>query len=152
MRAMGLEKMRLHSEEALQIWLASEVEVREELEALIGHELGLDAASLDDLEAFMLARYPSPDEALVLGAREILDAAARHVGLVMLLGIEGAEWTVDLKHERNVYYRLPIIRLPDTGEECPLTIVTGALGTRTGHYMREVVETYLEDYGGGGGE
>ena len=43
---MDLDVMRLHSREEFQIWLAKEVEVREELEDMIGsehHILDLDA-------------------------------------------------------------------------------------------------------------
>jgi hypothetical protein len=143
---MGLEIMRLHSREEFQTWLAKDEEVRDELERMVGAEFGIDESSLDSLEAFLLARYRHPDEALQLNERGVLDAAARHIGLVMVLAVEGASWTIDLENENNVYYRLPIIKLPDDAEECPLSLATAALDRRTGDYLRTVVEGYEEDY------
>ena len=143
---MGLEVMRLHSRQEFETWLANEVEVRDELEAMIGAELGLDEMSLDRLEAFLLDRYRHPDEALRLNERGVLDAAARHIGLVLMLNIDDVSWDIDLEHEDNVYYRLPIIRFSDGAEECPVTMATAALDRRTGNYLRTVVENYKEDY------
>jgi len=142
----GLEVMRLHSYGEFQTWLARDLEVRDELEALIGAELGVDVESLDRLEAFLLGRYREPGLALGLGERGVLDAAARHVGLVMLLNVDGAEWAIDLEDEENAYYRLPMIRFRDGAEECPLTLVTAALDRRTGEYIRTVIEAYQKDY------
>jgi hypothetical protein len=143
---MDLDVMRLNSREEFQTWLAKEVEVREELEAMIGDELGLDKTSLNKLESFLLERYDSPDDALKLEERNVLDAAARHIGLVMLLGIDGSVWAIDLENEDNAYYRLPIIRMSDEAEECPLAMATASLDRRTGTYLLGVVEYYEETY------
>lgn len=146
MPRMNINVMRLHSQEDFQIWLAKEVEVREELETLLGKELSLEPESLDVLEAFLLRRYRDPQDILQLEARPVLDAAARHVGLVMVLNVDGSEWEIDLKNTDKLYYALPIIRLPDGGEECPLATVTTALERRTGEYLRTVVDSYAEQY------
>src|SRR6266481_645595 len=146
MATMGLELMRLHSPQEFQSWLAKDVEVRDELARMIGEELGIDEESLDVLEAFLLRRYPNPAEALELSERGVLDAAARHIGLVMLLSIDGASWAIDFEDEKNIYYRLPIIRFPDGAEECPLTMATAALNRRIGEYLRTVVENYEQEY------
>jgi len=146
MIGMTLNVMRLHSREEFQTWLANDLEVRNELYALMGGELGTDEASLDTLEAFLLGRYKTPDDALQLSERAVLDAAARHIGLVMLLNVDGASWAIDLENQDSVYYRLPIIRLADGAEECPLSMATAVLDRRAGHYLRNLVETYEEDY------
>jgi hypothetical protein len=141
-----LNVMRMHSNMEFQTWLANDLEVRDELAEMVGAELSTDITSLDTLEAFLLKRYPDPDAILRLNERAVLDASARHVGLIMLLHIDGAEWTIDLEDEDNVYYRLPIIRFSDGAEECPLTMVTASLDRRTGHYLRTVVEAFEEQY------
>ncbi|MDX1908574.1 MAG: hypothetical protein SF053_16170 [Bacteroidia bacterium] len=146
MSQQGLDRMRLHSYSEFQHWLAQDIEIREELEALIGQPLDLDTASLDVLEAFILIRYQTMDDALTLSERGILDAVARHIGLVMLLNIDEASWAIELEDEDNIYYRLPIIRFSDGAEECPLTLATAALDRRTGSFIRMVVEGYEEDY------
>lgn len=142
----GLASMRLHSDQEFQAWLARDLEVRDELEMMIADGLGIDLISLDRLEAFLLARYRGPDDALRLGERGILDAAARHIGLVTILAIDGAAWAIDLENEDNVYYRLPLIRFADEAEECPLSLALAALERRTGHYLRSVIENYEEEY------
>jgi hypothetical protein len=145
---MGLEMLHMHSREELDTWLATEVEVRDELEALMGVELGFDEHSLDTLEAFLLRRYRTPEEAMTLEERGVLDATARHVGLLIVLTIEGAHWDLILDQPDHVYYRLPVIRFPEGATECPLTAVTAALDRRTGSFLREFVEGYQELYGG----
>jgi hypothetical protein len=143
---MGLEMLQMHSQEELQTWLVTEVEVRGELEALMGTELDVDEQSLDTLEAFLLRRYRTPDEAMTLPERGVLDAAARHVGLLLILTIEGAHWDLILDQPDHVYYRLPVVRFPDGATECPLTAVTAALDRRTGNYLRSLVEGYQDLY------
>jgi hypothetical protein len=142
----GIELMRLHSNREFQIWLAKDLEVRDELYELIGEELDTDEMSLDKLVAFLLNRYQEPNEALRLTERPVLDGAARHIGLVMLLTVDGTEWAIDVVNEANVYYRLPIIRFSDGAEDCPLTLATASLDRRTGSYLRTVIENYQEDY------
>jgi hypothetical protein len=142
----GIEVMRLHSREEFQTWLANDLEVREELYEMIGSELDTDETSLDELEDFLLKRFPNPDAALSLNERGVVDAAARHIGLIFLLNVDGAEWAIDLENEVNVYYRLPIIKLSDGAEACPLTLATASLDRRTGSYLRNVVANYAEDY------
>jgi hypothetical protein len=149
MKDTGLNVMRLHSRQEFQVWLAKEVEVRAELERLMGAELTLDESSLDALETYLLRRYGDAKAALALNARGVLDAAARHVGLVMVLHVDGAEWAFDLENEDNAYYGLPIIRLPDGAEDCPVSMTTAALDRRTGDYLRSIVEGYEEDYNKG---
>ena len=146
MTGMGLTAMRIHSYEEFQTWLAKEVEVRDELESLIGVELGLDEQSLDTLEAFLLRRYSTPDDALRLDQRGVLDAVARHIGLVMLLNINGTKWDINLDNDNAVYYRLPVIRFADGSTDCPPTLATASLDRRTGDYIRTVVENNEELY------
>lgn len=135
---------RLHSDAEFQSWLARDVEARDELYELIGHELGITPASLDELEAYLLNRFPGPDDALKVGGREIADAAARHVGLVLVLGVEGASWDIELSDTDDAYYRLPVVRLADGSAECPLSLVTAALDRRTGDYLSGVVGYLVE--------
>jgi hypothetical protein len=143
---MGLDAMRLHSREEFQTWLANDLEVRDELYALLGGGLDPDADSLDALEDFLLSRYPAPEAALTLDQRGVLDAAARHIGLVLVLNVDEAVWTIDLDDDEGVYYRLPIIAFADGSQECPLTMATALLDRRTGHYLRQLLTVYQEDY------
>lgn len=144
----GLEPMQLHSHDELQRWLADEVEVREELEELMGVELDVDERSLDVLESFLLARYRTVDDALRLDQRAVLDAAARHVGLVLLLLVDNARWDIEVDDPDDVFYELPVIRFPNGDAECPLSLCTACLERRTGSYLRGVVEGWAEDLGG----
>jgi hypothetical protein len=139
MREPALDVMRLHSREEFQTWLAKDQEARDELAALAGVELAPDEASLDTLEEFLLERFGGPDDALRLGGREVLDAAVRHIGLVMILNVDVSKWDIDLDDTDSVYYRLPVIRMRDGVEECPLSLATASLDRRTGHYMRPIV-------------
>ncbi len=144
MTSRGLNALQLHSEEQFQIWLASDLEARDELYALLGSDPGTGLDSLDAVETYLLSKYRTPAKILAIGERAILDAAARHVGLVMLLSLDGAEWAIELEDDDNAYYRLPMIRM-DAGEECPLTMLTAALDRRKPGYLRGVAEAYLDE-------
>ncbi len=144
---MSLTPFMQHSREEFQTWLALDLEVRDELYALIGRELPPDVGSLDALEAFLLDRYPDPGAAVTLEHRGITDAAARHIGLVFMLTVDDAVWDIELDDEDRVFYRLPVIRFGDGAEDCPLTLATASLDRRTGEYLRTVVESYQEKYG-----
>lgn len=135
---------KFHSREDFQIWLASDVEVRDELYAMMPSDPGRDMASLDAVEAFLLERFPNPDAALSLEHRAVLDAVARHIGLVMVLALGEASWDIDLDDPDNAYYRLPIVRMEDGSEECPLSMATAALDRRQPGYLRGVAESYEE--------
>jgi hypothetical protein len=141
-----LDAMRQHSREEFQTWLANEVEVREELEPLVGQALGIDIESLGPLEAFALGRWRKPDDALQLAERAVLDAVARHVGLVLLLAVDGA-WDIELVDADDAYFELPVVVLPDESHECPLSLVLAALDRRTGAYLQGVVGNLAEDVG-----
>ena len=142
MAGVGLEVFRLHSYEEFQVWLARNEDVREELEDLIG----VDEHSLDTLEAFLLGRYRTPEEALRLDERNVLDGAARHIGLVFVLNVDGAEWGINLDDPDRAYWALPIVRFADGDEACPYALAFTALDRRTGDFLREVLEAYEEQY------
>lgn len=146
MASKTLGVFQLHSNEEFQLWLARNEDRREELEELLGVELGVDEESLDAVESFLLARYRGPGEALRLDERGVIDAAARHIGLVFLLNVDGAKWAINLENEDRAFYRLPVIRFPDGDEACPLALATAALDRRTGEYLRTVVENYEAQY------
>jgi hypothetical protein len=143
---MSLAAMRMHSRLEFQTWLAQDLDVREEFYALIGTELSVREDSLDQLEAWLLGRYADPDAILTLDQRGIADAAARHVGRVFVLNIDDAVWEIDLDREDNPYYRLPVVRMADGLDVCPLTLVTASLDRRTGGYLRERFEVLQEEY------
>ena len=148
---MSIARFRMHSREELEAWRACDLEIRDELYALIGTELALDIESLASLEAFLLARFGKPDDALSLEQRGVTDAAARHLGLVIVLNVDDARWTIDLDDEKNLYYRLPVIELADGWVTCPLSSVTAALDRRTGSYLAELAQGLREEYSGSKG-
>ena len=143
---MSLAAMQMHSRDEFQTWLALDLEVRDELYAMMGTELSVDVASLDELEAWLLSRYDGLEAILTLDQRGIADAAARHVGLVLVLNIDDAVWDIDLDNEKSVYYRLPVVRMRSGLEACPVTMVTTSLHRRTGTFLRSVAEALMEEY------
>lgn len=145
MTGAGLAPFLLHSREEFQVWLARDLEVRDELYELVGAELPPGPESLDALEAFLLRRYPGPAAAVTLEQRGVTDAAARHVGLVFVLNIDDAVWDIETDDDGRLFYRLPVIRFGDGEEDCPLTMVTAALDRRTGTYLRDVFGSYQAD-------
>jgi hypothetical protein len=143
---VNLAPFLMHSREEFQSWLARDLDVRDELYELVGAELAPGPESLDALEAFLLRRYPGPAAAVTLEHRGVTDAAARHVGLVLVLNVDDAVWDIEIDDDDRLFYRLPIIRFGDGEEDCPLTMVTAALDRRTGTYLRAVFLSYQADH------
>jgi len=143
---VSISVMRLHSRADFQAWIDRDSDVRNELDKFIATRLGTATASLDVLEQFLLTRYRNVDDALAINERPVIDAAARHVGLVMLLNVNGAEWAIELGDEDSVHHGLPIIFLSDGEEACPLLMVAAGLDRRTGHSLRETVEVFEQEY------
>src|SRR5262249_24430626 len=81
-----------------------------------------------------------------LDERGVIDAAGRHIGLVFLLNVDGANWAINLENEDRAFYGLPIIRFSNGDEECPLAMATASLDRRTGDYLRTVVENYEAEF------
>jgi hypothetical protein len=146
MTQVSLAPFLLHSRDEFQTWLARDLEVREDLYALMGSEPTPDVASLDEIEQFLLTRYPDPPTAVTLAARAVTDAVARHIGLVMILNIDDAVWEINLDDADRLFYRLPIIRFADDVEACPVALATASLDRRTGQFLRTVIENYQDTY------
>jgi hypothetical protein len=140
--ARPFQAFQFATREDFQIWLASDVEARDDLYALMPGDPGRDMDSLDLLEAFLLDRYADPDDALKAAEHEVLDGAARHIGLVMVLALGEASWDIDLKDPHNVYFGLPLVRLENGAQECPLSLATACLDRRQPGWLRGVVEGY----------
>lgn len=143
---MNLAAMRMHSREEFQTWLAQDLDVREEFYLMMGKALDVDVASLDALEAWLLDRYAHPDAVLGFDQRGIADAAARHIGRVIVLNVDDAVWEIDLDDENSVWYRLPVVRMPDGYDDCPLALLLASLDRRVGDFLRDHVEKLQEDY------
>jgi hypothetical protein len=139
---MSLDRMRLPDRDAFERWLARDVEVRDELIDLMGGDPGLGVDSLDPLERFLLDRFDSPEDALRLDQRPVLDAAARQVGLVLILAADGAGWDIDLTDPDDVYHRLPVVTRPGGAVVCPLALVSTSLDRRTGHFLSTIVSRH----------
>lgn len=144
---MDLSAFKLGSRGEFDCWFARDYDHRRELYQLMGVALGVDPASLNELESYLLSRYASPRAALILGEREILDAAARHIGLVMVMSVDGARWDIDLQHG-SPYYGYPVTRLADGAAECPLTLAATCLDLRSGRFLAGLVALHQQDYRG----
>jgi hypothetical protein len=143
---MSLAAMRLHSRDEFQSWLAQDLDVRDELYAEIGTELDVDEDSLDQLEAWLLEHYADPDAILSLKERGIADAAARHVGRVLILTVDDAVWEIELDDEDTMYWRLPVVRMADGLDVCPVALVTTSLDRRTGSFLHERADALADAY------
>ena len=65
---------------------------------------------------------------------------------MITLNVDDAVWEIDLDDDETAFYRLPVVRMADGYDDCPLALVTTALDRRTGTFLREHVEKLVEDY------
>jgi len=97
--------------------------------------LDLTGASLDAIEALVLARYKTPADTRSAQEAAFLDGAARYVGEVLRVAT-GSKWSIRFDDPKFVFHGLPIL----TGGTltvpcCPLTTVTASTDRRTGRYF-----------------
>jgi len=108
-------------------------------------KLDYSPASLDTLETWILEKYPDTQEMLKTDQLELVDGAARYIGETFRKCI-GGYWDIRLDDPKYVYYGLPILTgfRNSSTPECPLTLATAAADRRTGSYIRNVLEDYMQ--------
>ena len=134
--------MTAEERELFENWLAHMDDALAEFSARLPPALrpALDRSpsSLDQLERFLLERYPDMPT-IKADPAPYLDGAARYVGEVFRRGIGGA-WRLRDDDPSYVYAGLPEITFlveRDT-PVCPITLVTTALDRRTGMFLSTV--------------
>lgn len=118
--------------EALATW-------RRNLPGDLAAELDGTLESLDRLEAWLLARYPTQAAADLDSETDMIDGCARYVGETYR-GLYGGRWDIYLDDEKNFIYGIPHMTGFQRGGPpiVPLDLVHNALHKRTGAFFRFV--------------
>ena len=112
--------------------------------------------SLDEVETLFLDRVPAPQALDDAGTRALFQDVFRYVGETLLRTC-GGEWEwEELWEQGGPGAGLPFVRVdaPDGylrgGTVNIYTTLTGAAGTRTGHYFRDLVTAVRQSFGDAG--
>ena len=102
--------------------------------------------SLEIVENFALAKYPSVAEATKAGEAAAVDGIARYVGQVFRKRL-GGKWIIDYSDRKNAFFGLPQLSgmVGQKVQLCPLTLVTASLDRRTGKFIRMVFDNNLRN-------
>jgi len=104
-------------------------------------QLDFSTASLDVLEAWVLARYGSPEELMKPEAKHLLDGVARYVGETYRKQL-GGRWQIRLDDPKYAFFGLP--ELTGFSERptpiCPHSLATAMTDRRNGTYLRTILE------------
>lgn len=133
-------------------WLMEMTDAIERLQQSLPGEmqgkLDYSPESLQALEGFALAKYPSIGDAQKRTEATILDGMARYVGEVFRKRM-GGKWMIDHSDKENAFYGLPQLSgmTGQNAQICPLTLVTASLDRRTGKFLCRIFDNSLRDSG-----
>lgn len=137
----------LSDADQFQVWLMHMDEAIAKFIELAPHEIQikLDGGeeSLDVLEAWILSKYGTPQEARSLSEAKFIDGASRYVGEIFRKRT-GSKWSIDFSNPKFVYCGLPILKGgPKLGKmpECPITLITASIDRRAGSYLSTVLKS-----------
>jgi hypothetical protein len=111
------------------------------LPASLRSKLNYSPESLEALERWILARYPSIEAARAAEESRIIDGLARYVGETFRKNA-GGHWDINLDNPKAAFFSVPILtgfRTPI----CPLALVTASTDRRTGRFIRTVLDNNL---------
>jgi hypothetical protein len=130
-----------------QVWLIhmddAMAEFMQTLPVGLQEQLNHSVASLDALEAWLLARYPTIEHSRPKSETLVLDGAARYVGEIFRI-VTGSKWDVQLDDPKALFFGVPVLNGGKFGSmpECPLSMVTASLDRRTGKYLSGIVRNF----------
>lgn len=132
--------------DTFEAWLANMDNFLDDLRASLPPEtevqLDYSLASLDVIEALVLAEFPHVDTCRFPESAQRLNLFAAYVGET-LRKQAGGTWDIPLGDPDYVWFKLPVIRgygPHGTGEDSPLSLVTASTDRRTGSFLRRAVE------------
>lgn len=136
--------------ESFQYWLAdmdSALErFLEQLPPAIVPQLDFSPESLDSLEAWILARFPSTQAMLSPTESRVVDGLARYIGETFRKAI-GGKWEIRLDDPKYVFHGRP--QLTGFSERptpvAPISLATAAADRRTGTFLGSVLGSYIRD-------
>lgn len=97
--------------------------------------------SLDDLENWLLARYPSKDMMLVADQSRTVDGVARYIGETFRKNA-GGHWDIELKDPKAAFFAVPFLKGFRT-PICPLALATAAASRRKPGFIQKVLQNNL---------
>jgi hypothetical protein len=104
----------------------------------ISKQMDGTASSLDAMEAHLLSIYPNPAQVRALDQAIFVDGAARYLGEIYRIGTD-SKWTLDLKNEDAVFYRIPALRGGSLKAPlCPMTTISACTERRTGTFFSTI--------------
>jgi hypothetical protein len=118
-----------------------------QLEPALRANLDYSVASLDALEAALLARYPDPDAMLAPGEVGFVDGAVRYIGETIRKQV-GGTWRIRLDDPDYVFHGMPELAgfADRSSPECPHSLATAAMDRRTGVYIGKIVAAMQRRY------
>lgn len=118
---------------------------REAMPAETRQKLDYSPDSLDAVESWILATYPSPDAMLEPDQAQALDGAARYIGETFQRNVGGV-WDIIVDKPGHVFFKMPVLTGigGPTSSDCPHSLATAAADRRTGTYLSDILNYYQE--------
>ena len=130
-------------------WLLEMDQAMERLKQSVPAELAarLDhsPASLDALEAFVLATYPTVEAITADEAGPMLDGMTRYVGQIFRAHCGGV-WLIGYKNKRMLFHGMPQLvgMRGQTVPMSPRSVITASVDRRTGTFISGVFQRNLQ--------
>jgi len=123
--------------DALEYFIAS-------LPSSIREQMDYSVASLDALEGWLIETYAGIEPICRRYEVRRVEDASRYIGEIYRRALN-AKWTIRLDSPEFVFRELPIVQTPlgRPYETCPFSLATASTESRTGSYIRTVLEDEL---------
>ncbi|UHO40356.1 hypothetical protein H5J24_10460 [Chryseobacterium capnotolerans] len=134
--------------EDFEEWIFALSDKEEEFKEIFKNENNIDLDysidSLDYVEKWLLEKFKTKENLLAEENKEIFDLIVSYIGGVFRRNLEG-KWEIDLKNEKNAYYRLPVIvneQVPSPVS--PHTLITASFSRNKGNFISTVLKNTIK--------
>lgn len=136
-------KSKQELEDDYHWWITCIPDKIDRLEELLPKELysimDYSISSLDILEKFLLERFTIQD---MINESELRDCLATYLGVVYEKNISQARWYVELENEKDAFYGVPILRVPNKLTFEPHSYITTLLDRKKGNLLSTTIEKH----------
>ncbi|MDI9881121.1 hypothetical protein [Flectobacillus longus] len=136
-------KSKQELEDGYHWWITCIPDKIDRLEELLPKELystmDYTISSLDILEKFLLERFTIQD---MINESELRDCLACYLGVVYEKNISQARWYVELENEKDAFYGVPILRVPNKLTFEPHSYITTLLDRKKGNLLSTIIERH----------
>lgn len=138
-------KSKQELEDDFEWWITCIPDKIEKLEELLSKDifsqLDYSISSLDILEKYLIENSSFEE---IQKDKELWDCCASYLGRTYKRNIPNSKWFVELDNEKNIFYGVPILRIPNKIDFEPHSYISTALDRKKGNLWSTALTRHIE--------